>query len=303
VTGTLTLVLNKDQTEIVNLTCTGGFSVSGAAIQNGMNGAAIAAVSVNPDGSDGSALGATTADGSGSFSMVIAPPSGPLRFRASGGSYVSEQGGATIGSPSPISALLASLQNNLSGLSINPLTTFVDSLAQGNISRGQNLATALTNSTSSIENDYGISTDPATLTPLYTPAAVGTDAGRLGLILGAIVNEDELACPSTPGGLVTALSSDISDGIFDGTNSTTPVSFCGGNLAAIAGTAQFSDALSGLQDLALATSGFTFGGINNALTLNGVTAADVAPEAATIETALLTTAPPRSILLPRRPRR
>ena len=83
------------------------------------------------------------------------------------------------------------------------------------------------------------------------------------------------------------MSTDIFDGIFDGTISGTPVSYCGGNLAAIAGTAQFSDALSGLQRLALATSGFTFGGTNNALTLNGVTPADVAADAATIEEALL----------------
>src|SRR5208282_2103800 len=126
----------------------------------------------------------------------------------------------------------------------------------------------------------------------YTSGAVGTDSFRLGLILGAIVNEDQLACASNPGGLVTALSSDISDGVFDGTILGTPVSYCGGNLAAIAGTAQFSDALSGLQGLTIATSGFTFGGANNALSLNGATAADEEGDATTIETALVATTPP-----------
>jgi galactose oxidase-like protein len=190
--------------------------------------------------------------------------------------------------------LLPSLPNNLSGLSINPLTTFVDSLALGNISRGQILATALSNAKASIEQDYGISTDPSTLTPIYTAGAIGTDSFRLGLILGAIVNEDERACasPNTPGGLVTALSSDISDGVFDGTISGTPISYCGGNLAAISGTAEFSDALSGLQGLTIATSGFTFGGANNELGLNAVTAADGAADAATIEDALVFTVPP-----------
>ena len=86
------------------------------------------------------------------------------------------------------------------------------------------------------------------------------------MILGALVNEDQLACASSPGGLVSVLSSDISDGVFDGTISGTPISYCGINLAAIAGTAQFSDALSGLQGLTLATEGFTYGGTNNALT-------------------------------------
>jgi hypothetical protein len=284
---------NLPKATFVGLTCTGTpLSVSGQAIQNGMNGAAIAAVSVNADGSDGATLGTATADVNGNFSMMIASAqTGPVRFRASGGSYVSEQDGATISSPSPLSVLLPSLPNNLSGLSINPLTTFVDSLAQGNISRGQILATALSNSKASIENDYGISTDPSTLTPLYTMAAIGTDSGRLGLILGAIVNEEELACPSAPGGLVTALSSDICDGVFDGTKSGTPVSYCGGNLYAIAGTAGFSDALSGLQQLALATSGFTYGGTNNALGLNGVASADVAGDSATIEAALVGAVP------------
>jgi hypothetical protein len=267
-------------------------NVSGTAIQNAMNGAAITAVSVNPNGTDASALGSTTAGSNGSFSMSVTAPNGPIRLRASGGSYVSEQNGATIASPSALSVLLPSLQGNLSGLSINPLTTFVDSLAVGKIQRGQNLATALSNSTASIEQDYGISNDPSGLSPLYTSAAIGTDSGRLGLILGAIVNEDQLACPSTPGGLVSALSSDISDGVFDGTISGTPVSYCGVPLAAIAGTAQFSDALSGLQGLTLATRGFTFGGTNNSLTLNSVTAAQVAAEAVAIGNSVVAAAPP-----------
>jgi len=274
-------------------TATPPFSVTGTAIQNGMNGAAISAVSVNSNGSDGASLGSATADSNGNFSMSITPPSNaPVRFRAGGGSYLSEQDGATINSPSPLSVLLPNVRSNLAALSINPLTTFVDSQARGNMSRGQNLATALSNSTTSIERDFGISTDPSTLIPLYTPAAAGTDAGRLGLIVGAMVNEDQLACASAPGGLVGALSSDISDGVFDGMNSGTPVSYCGGDLAAIAGTAQFGDALSGLQGLVIATSGFTFGGTNNALSLNGVTAADAAGDAATIEDALVAAAPP-----------
>ena len=104
-------------------------------------------------------------------------------------------------------------------------------------------------------------------------------------------NEDERACPGAPGGLVTALASDIADGLFDGRNSGTPVAYCGSSLAAIAGTAQFSDALSGLQGLTFATDGFTFGGTNNALGLNGVTAANTVADAATIEDAVAASSP------------
>ena len=294
-TATATATVTSTTTPTASPTATHTpLSISGTAIQNGMNGAAITAVSVNPDGTDASSLGSTTAASNGSFSMSIPASNGPVRFRASGGRYASEQNGANISSPSPLSVLLPSLQTNLSGLSINPLTTFVDSLAVGNISRGQNLATALSNSTASVESDYGITNDPSGLPPLYTSAAIGTDSGRLGLILGAIVNEDQLACPSpsVPGGLVAALSSDISDGVFDGTKSGTAISYCGGSLSAIAGTAEFSDALSGLQGLTLGTRGFTYGGTNNSLTLNSVTAAQVAAEDATIEDAVVAATPP-----------
>jgi Galactose oxidase, central domain/Kelch motif len=257
-----------------------------------MRGTAITAIAINSNGSDGAMLARATANRNGQFSMNVAPQSGPVRFRASGLSYLSEENGATIRSPGPLSVLLPNLQDSPSGWSINPLTTFVYSLTQGNISRGQNLLTALGNAAVSIEDDYGLSTNPSTLTPLYTEAAVGTDAGRLGLILGAIVNEDQLACPRAPGGLFGALSSDISDGVFDGKKFGKPVSYCGSKLAAIAGTAQSDDALAGLQQLTLATKGFTFGGTNNALALNGVTAADVAADAATIESALTAATPP-----------
>jgi len=111
-------------------------AVAGIAVQNGMNGAAIAAIAVNANGTDGATLATATANSSGQFTMNIAPQNGPVRFRAHGGSFVSEQNGATISAPSPLSALLPSLLKSVSGLSINPLSTFIDSLAQGNIIQG-----------------------------------------------------------------------------------------------------------------------------------------------------------------------
>jgi hypothetical protein len=57
---------------------------------------------------------------------------------------------------------------------------------------------------------------PTPGTPIPTYTTIGTDAANLGLILGATVNEDQFPCPTAPGGLVAALSSDIADGIFDG---------------------------------------------------------------------------------------
>jgi hypothetical protein len=88
----------------IALTCTGTpLSVSGQAIQNGMNGAAITAVAVNSNGSDGATIGTTTADANGNFSMIVTgPQAGPVRLRASGGTYISEQDGATISFSEPV---------------------------------------------------------------------------------------------------------------------------------------------------------------------------------------------------------
>jgi hypothetical protein len=79
-------------------------------------------------------------------------------------------------------------------------------------------------------------------------------------------------CPAAPGGLVTALAADISDGKFDGLSGKppAPVPYCSDDLPAIAGISDFQDALSGVQQLQLVTQGFAFGGTGNQLTINGL---------------------------------
>ncbi len=98
---------------------------------------------------------------------------------------------------------------------------------------------------------------------------------------------------------MTALASDISDGVFDGKGpSGATVSYCSGNLPALAGISDFQDALSGLNELQEVTAAFAFGGSGNILTTNGLadvatggsTAYPLAP-LATINSAILQAAP------------
>jgi len=127
-------------------------------------------------------------------------------------------------------------------------------------------ATALSNAQSNVESVYGLGSGPATIFPSYIGAAEGTDAGNLGLILGAIINEDQHLCPSAPGGLVAALSLDLEDGVFNGAFppgcdcASSPVPYCGGFLPEIAGTSDFQDALSGLAQAQLVTAPFALAG-------------------------------------------
>ena len=229
------------------------------------------------DTSDGSnilpALTTGSTDNNGGISVSIVPQSSPVRVTVSGGSFDSEMNSSTISSPGTISLLLASGNTNATGISVNPLSTMIDSRTLGLLhGGGTTFATALSSATTQIEQTYALSSDPGTLTPDYT--TTGSDSANLGLILGAIINEDQYMCPASPGGLAPALAEDLYDGIFDGQGSSGAVAYCGGNLPAISGSTDFQDALSGLAQLQNVTAAFAFGGTGNILSINGL--ADIA---------------------------
>jgi hypothetical protein len=234
-----------------------------------MMGSTVTAFAVNSsDGANGAILGSFTTGTNGSFSFTIAKQSGPVRITGSGGSYTSEMDGASIGAPGAVSVLLASANTDTSGISLNPVSTFVDTRTVGILAKGGTFSAALAAATTQLERIYGLTSDPGTLIPSYDTTA--NDQANLGLILGAIVNEGQYLCPGSPGALVTALAADISDGVFDGMTSGTPVPYCGSNLPAIAGTTDFQDALSGLAQFQQVTQAFSFGGTGNILTTNGL---------------------------------
>jgi hypothetical protein len=272
-------------------------TVSGQVTQGPINGATVGVYAVNASGQSGSPLGTTTTNSSGAYSVNLSPiPSGPVRIEASGGSFVSESNGASVVNPEsgvPLSALLPSLTSSTT-VNVNALTTFIDSEAVGMIEKGTAIATAVTNATTAIEKLYGLKSSPMTLTPSYLASAVGTDAGNLGLILGAIINEDQALCPDSPGALVGALAQDLHDGVFDGTDDGSSIVYCNQTLPVIAGTSQFIDSLLNIPQFTTGvTSAFiSNGNPKNALVQNGVTAEDTCVTAAGIANGMSVAAPP-----------
>jgi hypothetical protein len=277
-------------------------TLSGVATQGtGMGAATVTAYAINPaTGANGATLGSATTDANGNFSITLASaPNGPVRLLATGGTFTSVQDETTITSRNLISALLANVTDSQSGISLNPLTKLVNNRTGGMISHPSgappSMATALANATAEIERDYGLKSDPATLMPDYSVTGIGTDAGNLALILGGFINLDEHMCPPPthqPGGLVSVLANDLADGVYDGAMFGTPLTYCGVPLPAIAGISQFQDALSGLQQLQLIPQAFSFGGAGNLLTKSGITAQQLLPGLATINTAIASAAPP-----------
>ncbi|MCK4118386.1 hypothetical protein ACI2UK_13785 [Ralstonia nicotianae] len=66
-------------------------SVSGSVVNGPTAGATVTAYMVNANGSNGTPLGSTTTDASGAFSMTLdQPPTGMVRFVATGGAFTSE---------------------------------------------------------------------------------------------------------------------------------------------------------------------------------------------------------------------
>lgn len=281
-----------------------GSAFQGAVVTNEI----IVAYAVDPaTGINSAALGATIADDTGNFNLTLSKaPSGPVRLLADGGDLNSVMNGAAINSPADLTALFTSVSTDIANISINPLSSFVDSMTVGNLRvAGTGFSSAFAKAVAAIEKDYGLKSDPATITPDYTGATVGSDAGNLGLVLGALINEDQYMCPAQPGNLVTALAADVADGVFDGLSFGAPVPYCSGRLNAIAGVSGFQDALSGLTQLQNVTQAFVFGGTGNVLTINGLAnlALDgtkvypLAPLAA-INQAIVAAAPQNTLALP-----
>jgi hypothetical protein len=236
-----------------------------------MSQSTVQAYSVNPaDGSNETKLAGTVTDSAGFFQLKLKPQAGPVRLVVSGGSFLSEADGAAISSPDPISVLLSSVPAGPITANVNPLTDFIDQMAVVNITKlNHGFSAALSQAASKVEQVYGLSSDPSQLLADYS--TTGTDAANLGLILGALINEDQTLCPASPGGLVTTLAMDLADGAFDGKDANgNSIGYCGGTLTAIAGTSTFQDALSGLQQLQIVSQGFAFGGSGNLLTTNGL---------------------------------
>src|SRR5690348_7999297 len=221
----------------------------------------VTAYAVDPaSGANLRVLATAAIDAAGTFTLSIAPRAWPLRLVAIGGSFVGGPDAGTLDPTRTLVALLPSATTDIANISINPLTKFVDALAVARVQSGHRaFDAALSGARATIESFYALSTNPARLLPDYSVAGIGTDAGNLGLILGALVSEDQQLCPSAPGGLVVALAADISNGTFNGGRNGLAVPYCGGKLPAMAGTSDFQDALSGVQQLQYVSVAFAFG--------------------------------------------
>jgi len=255
-----------------------GPSVSGSLNKGPVSGSTVTAYVLNPDGTLGAALGSTTTGAGGTYTVPLASaPSGAVAFVAAGGTYVSEADGATVTLGSDLMGALPSVPaTGATGLVITPLSDMMVARARALAGAGKALGDALTEAEALVKLTYGIkAASLEALVPAYDKASIGTDQFLLGLVLGSL-DKCDAGVPALRGNLFAALSADFSDGVFDGKKFGASISVgATGTLSSTAGTSDFLACVSGY----VATG--------KALADAGITAADAAPVAATVRTAIV----------------
>jgi hypothetical protein len=199
-----------------------GTTLAGIVYKGASVGSTVTAYEVNADGSDGTVIGTATTASDGTFSLALtALPPGAVRLTATGGNYPSEFDASTITGTSSVSALLDTATKSLSGISITPASEFVSSYTAGLLSSKTvtDEPTAHKEAEALIGGYIGLSATAVieTLVPVFDkPSITGNPDGfTLGLYIGALATEGNQVS-TLPDNLIAALSSDISDGVFDG---------------------------------------------------------------------------------------
>lgn len=260
----------------------GGFTISGTVSKGPLAGATVTAYAVNADGSNGDPLGSTTTDDSGNFSLSLSgSPAGAVRVVAHGGSYKSEADGTTVTGTSDVSALLDSVTSNVTGLSVTPLTLFVDSLTVNNINAGGSALRKLktkahpaaeasegeshASANSAVAGFFGLSGDSPleSIHPKFGKSDISGDPDgfKVGLALGTLSLLGKKIHPASRDDLVGALGKDLTDGKFDGKDKGGPIHLgdSGDLLPPTAGTTDFLTALNEYIETgdAILTAGIT----------------------------------------------
>ena len=256
-----------------------GPTVSGFVVKGPVTGATVTAYALNADGSLGADIGSGSSNADGSFTFKLtSTPTGPIALVAKGGTYVSESDGATVTKTSDLIAIVPSVDaiSGISGVVLTPLSDMVAARVRALMASGSALAAALSDALALVGGTYGLSPSSlATLLPKYDKASLNTPAYTLGLVLGSLDTCDKLLPSTLRGALFSALSLDLSDGVFDGKKAGVPIALA---------TATALSSTSGTSDFLSCVAGYAAGG--KAVTDAGVTASDLSATVAAVRTAL-----------------
>lgn len=196
--------------------------ISGNAVKGPISKGTVTAYAVTSSGGKGSALGTTSTDVNGSYSLTLTY-TGPVLLEIPGGSYIDEATGQTVNVPtSPGSGLQAVVNNVTAGsalhVQITPLTAMAAARAQA--MAGGLTAANIDAANQQVGTHFGgidiLNIQP--VNPLIANSATGAtqNAVNYGLVLAGLSAEAHTLGLTNPFDLVVALVQDFSDGIFNG---------------------------------------------------------------------------------------
>src|SRR5262245_24856716 len=123
-------------------------SLSGTAVQGPMIASTVTAYAVDQaNGANLHVLATAKTDAAGHFALKLATCLNPLRLKVTGGLFVSEHDGTSIFPTRALAVLLPNAATDISGISINPLTKFINALTLGKLETGIKFNAALSSAT------------------------------------------------------------------------------------------------------------------------------------------------------------
>ncbi|HNA86601.1 MAG TPA: hypothetical protein PLB04_13585 [Nitrospira sp.] len=241
-------------------------SVSGVVTKGPLNAATVTAFAI-ASGQMGNQLASGVTDATGAFSVALNGYSGPLMLQVSGGNFVDEATGLTMGmAPGDVMTLVipsASLNQGMSGLQITPVTSMAQTLAEhmagGMTDANIQAANAATGSYFSV----GDIVHTAPMNPLTagSGANAGVNAQNYGMVLASISQYAQMQGVVSTSTMVSVLMKDAADGLMDGMNFGAPImiSTVSGSLQlpAGAGSTGLGGAMSTFMNSARNRSGVT----------------------------------------------
>ena len=203
-------------------------SVSGVVTKGPLNAATVTAFAI-ASGQMGNQLASGVTDATGAFSVALNGYSGPLMLQVSGGNFVDEATGLTMGmAPGDVMTLVipsASLNQGMSGLQITPVTSMAQTLAEhmagGMTDANIQAANAATGSYFSV----GDIVHTAPMNPLTagSGANAGVNAQNYGMVLASISQYAQMQGVVSTSTMVSVLMKDAADGLMDGMNFGAPI--------------------------------------------------------------------------------
>lgn len=245
--------LSSCQTALSGVTLT---PLTGVVSLGRVDGGLVCAYALTAAGARGTLLGCASTDSSGNFSIPISSQTTPVEVFTTGGSYVEEGSGSTV--QVGISQIRARIPDT-SSLTV-PITALTE-IAAGCVdaqspSTMSVLAKAVTQCNSNVAEAAGLSsilTLPADPTKTVTSATA--QASLYGLVLAGISEAAQDNGLANSLVMTQALESDFAaDGIFDGTNNGTPITFPGTSTTMPANV-WTSGVVTGMTEFAQGTTG------------------------------------------------